>query len=188
MAGAPFTDTVTSIHYKVWDEITYAFPNFNSYTVEVWEWLSHFFPHFEGMWLLIPAGITSQAWTMQYKSGLHEACQLQQNIALFMTLAILQHIDGFVQEKPNSIANALELHLFCTNPSKYHILNSQKTPSVWPWWVSYVLCVVWVFNSLRPSDAIWGHRSGSTLAQVMACCLTAPSHYLNQCWLIISKV
>ena len=22
----------------------------------------------------------------------------------------------------------------------------------------------------------------------MACCLTAPSHYLNQCWLIISKV
>ena len=24
---------------------------------------------------------------------------------------------------------------------------------------------------------------GSTLAQVMACCLTAPSHYLNQCWL-----
>ena len=28
----------------------------------------------------------------------------------------------------------------------------------------------------------------STLARVMACCLTAPSHYLNQCWLIISKV
>ena len=45
-----------------------------------------------------------------------------------------------------------------------------------------------VVNSLRPSDAIWRHRSGSTLAQVMACCLTAPSHYLNQCWLIISKV
>ena len=44
------------------------------------------------------------------------------------------------------------------------------------------------FNSLGPSDAIWRQRSGSTLAQVMACCLTAPSHYLNQCWLIISKV
>ena len=43
-------------------------------------------------------------------------------------------------------------------------------------------------NSFWPSDAIWRHRSGSTLAQVMACCLTAPSHYLNQCWLIISKV
>ena len=43
-------------------------------------------------------------------------------------------------------------------------------------------------NSLRPSDAIWGQRSGSTLAQLMACCLMAPSHYLNQCWLITSKV
>ena len=43
-------------------------------------------------------------------------------------------------------------------------------------------------NSLGPSDAIWRWRSWSTLVQVMACCLTAPSHYLNQCWLIISKV
>ena len=43
-------------------------------------------------------------------------------------------------------------------------------------------------NSLWLSDAIWRHRSGSTLAQVMACCLTAPCHRLNQCWLIISKV
>ena len=43
-------------------------------------------------------------------------------------------------------------------------------------------------NSLWPSDAIWRHRSRLTLAQVMACCLTAPSHYLNQCWLIITKV
>ena len=31
---------------KVWDEITYPFPNFNSCTVEVWEWISHFIPHF----------------------------------------------------------------------------------------------------------------------------------------------
>ena len=43
-------------------------------------------------------------------------------------------------------------------------------------------------NSLWPNNAIWWHRSGSTLAQVMACCLTAPSHYLNQCWLIITKI
>ena len=45
----------------------------------------------------------------------------------------------------------------------------------------------WI-NSLRPSDAIRRQGTESTLAQVMACCLTAPSHYLNQCWLIISKV
>ena len=53
------------------------------------------------------------------------------------------------------------------------------------WFTSYQLCPV---NSLRPSDAIWRHGTGSTLAQVMACCLAAPSHYLNQCWLIISRV
>ena len=43
------------------------------------------------------------------------------------------------------------------------------------------------FNSLWPNDAIWRQRSGSTLAQVIACCLTAPSHYPNQCWLIIRE-
>ena len=51
---------------------------------------------------------------------------------------------------------------------------------------SFYMCVL--LNSLGPSDTIWWRRSGSTLAQVMACCLTAPSHYLNQCWLIISEV
>ena len=30
------------IHYKVWGEITYPFPNFNGATVEVWEWISNF--------------------------------------------------------------------------------------------------------------------------------------------------
>ena len=44
------------------------------------------------------------------------------------------------------------------------------------------------FNSLWPSDNIWRHKSGSTLAQLMAWCLTAPSYHPNQCWLIISKV
>ena len=33
---------------------------------------------------------------------------------------------------------------------------------------------------------MWRHRSGSLLAQVMVCCLMAPSHYLNQCWLDIN--
>ena len=42
-------------------------------------------------------------------------------------------------------------------------------------------------NSLWPNDDIWWHRSGSTLAKVMACCLKAWSHYLGQCQRI-SKV
>ena len=43
-------------------------------------------------------------------------------------------------------------------------------------------------NSVWPSDAIWRQGSRSTLVQVVACCLTVPSHYLNQCWLVITKV
>ena len=41
---------------------------------------------------------------------------------------------------------------------------------------------VLTFNLFWSSGAIWWHRSRSTLAQLMACWLTAPSHYLNQCW------
>ena len=33
------------MHSNVWDEITYPFPNFNSYTVEVWERISNSIPH-----------------------------------------------------------------------------------------------------------------------------------------------
>ena len=45
-----------------------------------------------------------------------------------------------------------------------------------------------LINSLWPSDAIWRQGSRSTLVQVVACCLMAPSHYLNQCWPVISKI
>ena len=46
---------------------------------------------------------------------------------------------------------------------------------------------LWV-NPFWPSDTIWQCRSRSTLAQVMACCLMVPSHYLNRFCLFISEV
>ena len=52
------------------------------------------------------------------------------------------------------------------------------------WQISIDLVMAWC----READAIWGNRSRSTLAQVMAWCLMAPRHYLNQCWLIIKGV
>ena len=56
-------------------------------------------------------------------------------------------------------------------------------PSAW-WRMQYTHQYV---NTLWPCDAVWRHRSGPTLAQIMVCCLTTPSHYLNQCRLLISK-
>ena len=43
-------------------------------------------------------------------------------------------------------------------------------------------------DSSWPSHVIWWHKSGSTLALIMACCLMVPSHYMNQCWFLISEV
>ena len=34
------------IHYKVLDEITDQFPNFNGETVVIWDWISNIIPHF----------------------------------------------------------------------------------------------------------------------------------------------
>ena len=43
------------------------------------------------------------------------------------------------------------------------------------WGISCEIALLWMSRDLTGDK--------STLVQVMACCLTAPSHYLNQCWL-----
>ena len=77
------------------------------------------------------------------------------------------------------------------------VLSSSGGPHVGPMnlalWYN-ILCVTmwaiqnrshtlirWPVNLLPNSNAIWRHSYWSTLAQVMACCLTAQSHFLNQC-------
>ena len=63
------------------------------------------------------------------------------------------------------------------------------------WWLGFqwvtlskcTISIVLSVNCLWPHDAIERHRTRSTLAQVMACCLKTPSHKLNQCWLIIMR-
>ena len=72
-----------------------------------------------------------------------------------------------------------------------HLQNDNEA-SVLKWvfmiWILVQQLGACVIYSLWPIDAIRQHRSGSTLVQLMAWCLMAPSHYLNQCWLIISGV
>ena len=55
------------------------------------------------------------------------------------------------------------------------------------WWLNHrriyaSLGLNELFNSLWGSDIIWQHKSGSTLAQEMDCCLTAPSPLKNSAW------
>ena len=44
----------------------------------------------------------------------------------------------------------------------------------------------WVIKFSLSPTVMWCGRFWSTLVQVMAWCLMAPSHYLNQCWLIVN--
>ena len=64
-----------------------------------------------------------------------------------------------------------------------HQLNAMSELSV-----KYTMQTLWVIYPLWPSDAIWRQWTGSTLVQVMAYCLMAPSHCPNQCWIIIKGV
>ena len=66
--------------------------------------------------------------------------------------------------------------------------------SVGRWWPGANYVTSWKPNSYSPtphhpsplSAAYMCLLIGSALAQVVACRLTAPSHYLNQCWLIVN--
>ena len=67
-------------------------------------------------------------------------------------------------------------------------VKHSRQPSIillsWRGWVFSIFCK---FNSFWSSDAIWQHRFGSIMVQIMTCCLTAPSHYLNKFRLIIHE-
>ena len=67
---------------------------------------------------------------------------------------------------------------WCPGDTRSQSINSHGTDLVILVYSSFNTMV----NSLWPSDVIWRHGSGSTLAQIMACYLMAPSHYVNQCW------
>ena len=56
---------------------------------------------------------------------------------------------------------------------------------IYPW---YDLKITNMRPQTHLQGTVWRHRTGSTPTQAMACCLMAPSHYLNQRWLIISDV
>ena len=74
--------------------------------------------------------------------------------------------------------------------SKQSTRRWSEAPSCPLWYIMTSLqwCRVDSFVNIKAlllSAAMWRHRFRPTLAQVMACCLMAPSHYLDQSWHII---
>ena len=54
--------------------------------------------------------------------------------------------------------------------------------------VVYILSILSDIVPILTGDTIWWQRSGSIVAQVMACCLTALNHFLTQCYHTIKGV
>ena len=113
----------------------------------------------------------------------HNSSNMNYHVQFFVSNLISMALEFWILIKITYHAQMLIMELiiqFLCILSAYVTIVPMVT---WYWGNQLIL-----LNSLRPSDAIWWHRSGSTLAQEMACCLTAPSHYLNQCWLVIRKI
>ena len=119
----------------------------------------------------------------------------QNQIEWICILVALVTITGIVLFRSNWCPNILSIH-WNSFDEQLHVdlihgptILSQTSCSYWQSLKASKLPAQFqCLNSLGPSDAIWRWRSWSRLVQVMACCLTAPSHYLNQSWLIISRV
>ena len=122
--------------------------------------------------------------SMSYVEG-NYIYESQYSVEGFDWFSNLMCVVVFVEET-NVLQAATSIYELTRNknqPSDFTVLRL-KMAKTWGWHIGTEMS----FNSLGPSDAIWRWRSWSTLVQVMACCLMAPSHYRNQRWLIISKV
>ena len=85
-----------------------------------------------------------------------------------------------------------ETYYICVEPNNIYFISPLRSSQRlligrYDWWQPprQTLTMRHIFNSSWPRDGIWRLRTCSTSVQVMACCLTAASHYLNQWWITI---
>ena len=69
------------IHDKVWDEITYPFPNFIGAAVEVWKWINNFTPHFTWQVIIYPWSDKSQSVFLKGTQRAHDITIMTQSTA-----------------------------------------------------------------------------------------------------------
>ena len=102
----------------------------------------------------------------------------------------------------DQIKHAIKIKHVCVISWDFYTAYWQKLlPGIWnPWW-KLNTNLNWKKNALpevdkyslkfnlfwTSDDVIWCYQDQSSLAQVMTCCLMAPSHYVNQCWLISNE-
>ena len=131
---------ICCIHYEVWDEITYPFPNFNGCSVEVWEWISNFIPH-----LIV---ITYPCWDKCSRCKVKTTCRY---IILSITLDDVikwKHFPRYwpfvwwIHRSPvnsphkGQWCGALMLSLIC-------VLNKRLSKRSWGWWYETPLRSLW---------------------------------------------
>ena len=74
----------------------------------------------------------------------------------------------------------IQIHFTPNNQTQiFSNMTKLKIELLW-----YRTSKILIVHSLWLSAALKRNRSWLTLARAMTCCMTAPSHYLNQCWVI----
>ena len=146
-------------HYKVWDEITSPFQNFNGGTVEVWEWIRNFIPRF-----IRAVGVT---WLVNTVSSRENGVTGSCHITYFLCWWMHGYDFWWVSVKETwpyfhwpARDVAVNFKLIIQNSTSLGIHSEMVLRSM-------------------PRNLT---NKKSTLVQVMILCHQATSYYLNRCW------
>ena len=155
-------------------------------------------------WLLVWPGHQQQWYSLHVQYGLAssfqvnfknlQCCSIQDWCEIQMSFYVLFEKFSMTRSRILKIANLLFICVITVRQMLYAAyvscakvcIDSQKYSIEFElWWKIFQWngLLALNLNSLWSRDDKWRHRSRWTFAQAMACCLTAPSHYLNQCWL-----
>ena len=110
---------------QCWDRVECSLSNY--------AWISMLTRRCQSKWLINSQVILKfSTWGVKLRSHVQSSCGPDFDSLTLLTW-VCSHMDGLVQEKRNSIANALELRLSCTNTSIYMRLavGKQHLGQIW---------------------------------------------------------
>ena len=146
----------------MWDEITCPFPNVNSEAIEVWEWISNFIPNFTGCVIIYPCHDLSQSMLVEGALGSYKKKKTRDSLYLVVT--------------------ALVTAMMTTSPALPGAIARPEIIYKWK------ICFLKISNGsinlsgLETFSCILGHHWFRWWFVVCS----APSRYLNQCYLMVA--